>query len=192
MKTVTFLLIGLALGSLAGCQALRSNVSPDTQLSAGRRAFVSKAKPEAMPAAFGRVLVVLKNRQPDTRYAEQVMLSFPTPYQVCTMSLNPYEPAGHSEAIRARAAECQSEVVLTVEQTHKGSLVSLDAPDGDDLSQYNFKLRAISTNQTFWKGVAARPRLSSGPFPTRTLVARLLRDGVLTGELPQRAVAVRR
>lgn len=169
---------------------MRSNVSPDTTLRARRNGFVSNAKPETLPPSFTRILVVLKLRRPNDRYAGRFRQAFPHNYQVCTIVLDQYQPAAHAEQIRERANDCQSEVVLIVERTYKGKLVSLDAPDGDDFSQFNFDMRSMVTNQSFWKGIASTPARAGERFWPRTIVSRLLRDGVIAGTMPRRMAAM--
>ena len=169
---------------------MRSTVSPETTLRARRNGFVSNAKLEALPSPFTRILVVLKLRRPNDRYAEQFRRAFPTNYQVCTTILDQYQPAVHGEKIREQGNDCQSEVVLIVERTYKGKLLSLDAPDGDDFSQFSFEMRSMATNQSFWKGIASTPARAGEQFPARTIVSRLLRDGVIAGTMLRRTVAM--
>ena len=133
---------------------MRSNVISDATLRAQRRGFVSKAQPETRPVPFTRILVVLKLRRLSDRCAQQFHQAFPANYQVCTVLLDQYQPATHTEQISKWENDCQSEVVLTVERTYRGSFLSLDAPDGDDFSQFSFDMRSIAINQSFWRGAA--------------------------------------
>lgn len=158
---------------------MRSNVLSDATLRTKRQGFVSKAKPETRPASFTRILVVLKLRRPSDRYAQQFQQAFPASYQVCTILLDQYQPATHAEAIRKRGNDCQSEVVLTVERTYKGKFLSLDAPDGDDFSQFSFDMRPISTTESFWRGAASTPSRKGEYFSARSIVSRLQRDGII-------------
>ncbi|RIV27282.1 hypothetical protein DYU11_02930 [Fibrisoma montanum] len=186
MKAVQILYISSLIIGLSGCYVMQSNVTSESKLSGNRRGFVSKAKPEAIPQSFSRVLLVIQSRESAHAYASRFAATFPEEYQVCVVTINPYEPANHAEAIRERALDCQSEVVLTVERTYKGKVLSLDAPEGNDFSQYQFEMRSLTTNQSFWKGVAATNPLSGDEFPPRAIVSRLLRDGVINGQIPDR------
>lgn len=177
--------------TLTGCYVMRSNVNPEARLSAHRQGFVSKAKPEAIPASLNRILVVVKVNQSDESYSEQFVRQFPTHYQICTLSLNPQQPASHAESIRDRVTECQSDAVLIVEQTYKGKFLSVDAPDGDDFSQHSFEMRSVTTNQAFWKAVATTGRLRSS-VSARALVSRLRHDGIINGEIPEQTAAISR
>lgn len=179
MKTPTILYPLAMVISLTGCFALRSNVTPDARLSASRHGFVSRTKYEAVPFLFSRILVVMKARQTSGGYADQLTRAFPAAYQVCTLTLNQLQPAGHAKAIQEQLATCRSDVILIVERTHRGSVLGIDAPASDDFAQFAFELRSVTTGETFWKAVATASPLRGERFPARTLVQRLKRDGLI-------------
>jgi hypothetical protein len=180
MHYLKIILFGSVISGWAGCFAMRSNVSSEASLRLKRQGFVSRAKSEIRPVSFKRILVVLKLQRSSEQYAKQFHRAFPANYQVCTLVLDQHQAATHAEQISKRGNDCQSEVVLTVERVYKGSFVSLDAPDGDNFSQFTFDMRSMDTNESFWRGTASTPYRRGEYFSARTIVSRLLRDGVIT------------
>ncbi|GAB3277512.1 hypothetical protein GCM10027347_51530 [Larkinella harenae] len=124
----------------------------------------------------------MKLRQANDRYAEEFIRSFPSSYELCTLTLNPLQPADHTVTVQKRAQECQSEVILFVEPTYSGHLFSLDAPEGNDFSQFVFEMRSVESNLSFWKAAAAAHPLTKEYYSARPIVAKLIRDGVIHPE----------
>lgn len=143
----------------------------------------SNTKSEAVPA-FKRILVVTKMRDTPDSYAQSFARSFPAGYSVCTLALSPLSFDKPDEAIRKKAESCQSDVILTLELSQRGS----SGPYTSLPYEYNAEMTSIATGRPFWKAIISADPTYGGKVPPRSLVKRLRNDGIIDGKLPDQSL----
>ena len=138
----------------------------------------SNTKSDGVPA-FSRILVVLSIGQASDSYTQQFVRAFPIHYQVCTVVLSSLSRDDPGVVFSKQAGQCNSEVVLTINQTQRGW--------SDDYSsvpyEYNAEMRSVATNQPFWKAIISSNPNAVELVPPRSVVKRLLTDRVIEGKV---------
>ena len=158
------LLILFVTALLTGCVSVRSNVKPD-----------------AVPS-FDRILVVTKMDHPSKDYEQTYLNAFPRAYQVCAVGLTPLSFGNPDSTVAEQARTCNSDVILTITETKRGGVAYAQVggvvQSQGISSEYLAEMRSSTTGQAFWKAQL------QGSLAPRTIVKRLLKDGVLTGKIP--------
>ncbi len=165
MKSLSILFALTLLTIATGCVRVRSNV-----------------KDNATPP-FKRILVVTKTEQPSDAFTNQFLKAFPANYEVCTIGLKQLPFENHEEAIRKQADLCNSDAILTIETVYR--LNPWSFRDDARTNTFTGEMRLRGSNQPFWKSAISANWLYGENFPARSVVRQLLKDGILTGELPR-------
>lgn len=147
---------------LTGCVSVSSNVKRD-----------------AIPA-FERVLVITKLGYRSDGYAQKLAQSLPIEYESCSVAINPLSFDDADSLVYQQAGVCQSEVTLFIELQQEG----FASRYASQPYLYGAEMRSLATNRAFWKANFWIEPALGGPPPIRTVVKRLLDDGVLSGTLP--------
>lgn len=143
----------------------------------------SNTKSEAVPA-FKRILVVTKMRDTPDSYAQSFSRAFPTGYSVCTLALSPLSFDKPEEEIRKKAESCQSDVILTLTLTQSGVSTRYYAVP----YEFNAEMTSVATEQPFWKAIISSAPINGERVSPRSVVKRLLNDGIIEGKLPDQSL----
>ncbi|MBD2702043.1 hypothetical protein IC229_15440 [Spirosoma sp. BT702] len=161
MKTLYKWLVVTIMVSLTGCVTVKSNVQAD-----------------AIPT-FKRVLIVTKLRKASEKYVQGFARQFPRNYDVCTLALTPLSFGNPDEEIRKQVANCQSDVILTLELVQRGqSSQYTNVP-----YEYDVDMKTAATGQPFWKAIVSSNPTYGEQVPPSSIIKRLLEDHVITGKM---------
>lgn len=165
MKTLLPILL---LSAVTGCVSVRS-----------------KVKSDAVPM-FSRILVVTNMYYPPRDYEQRYLNVFPKEYQVCAIGVTPltFNP---DSLIREKARTCQSDVILTISMTQRAGTsynqIGGVVQNSDTPALYFADMRSVTTDQPFWKAQLSAAPIQGRTFPPRTVVKRLMKDGVIDGKM---------
>ncbi|GAB3692061.1 hypothetical protein GCM10027592_10560 [Spirosoma flavus] len=161
MKTFySWFFVGM-LTNLVGCVTIQSN-----------------SKSEAIPS-FQRVLIVTKLRNAPASYVQNFARQFPTGYETCTLAISPLSFDNPDEAIRKKVADCQSDVILTLELVQRGQSSQYSSTP----YEYNAEMVSAKTGESFWKAIIASNPSYGEQVPPRSILKRLLVDHIITGKI---------
>ncbi|TAE24015.1 MAG: hypothetical protein EAZ91_21140 [Cytophagales bacterium] len=155
---------------LTSCMTMRSNIQSES---------IPKVK---------RILIVTKTRKPQPSYEADFRRNLPEGYEVCTINLDRLSLTS-DDTIREEVLGCKSDAILTIATTYRGNLLVGDSNDTNSrpstgAAQFNLEMRSATEKKPFWRAIISTTPILGEKLSARTIVRRLLRDGVLEGKLP--------
>lgn len=134
------------------------------------------------PPAFTRILIVSKLDRTTANYVDQYVRAFPAGYSVCTVDAGPLAFGNPDSLIRAKARQCNSQVVLTlnVGQNYQRTSGKYSYNSNNVL----LEMATLPDRKAFWKGLTLVSALRKDALLPGAVIRQLRRDGIISGNMP--------